>query len=294
MAAENYESLPELELYAIPPEQAKRLSPLLTGEAQELIARGEAFSLCAVEDGEVCAAICAVLPEEQGETLELVSLYVAPSHRRRGVGMTLLLELIEDAFNLTEGELRRVEAVFDGSGDGLRELFEAADFELAPVADARSFRVSVSELASAPLMQLQTGAARAAVPFGDLASYRLRQLFLTLEQYGAEYVTFAELEQASPRLSFAVYGEDGELEACSVLGEQPGGFCLKQFFCRQTRLNAALTALRASAEALIARGPEDAVLEVPVVSDSAAQLARKLLAAAGTSGQLTRAVYLPG
>ena len=131
MAAENYESLPELELYAIPPEQAKRLSPLLTGEAQELIARGEAFSLCAVEDGEVCAAICAVLPEEQGETLELVSLYVAPSHRRRGVGMTLLLELIEDAFNLTEGELRRVEAVFDGSGDGLRELFEAADFELA-------------------------------------------------------------------------------------------------------------------------------------------------------------------
>ena len=86
--------------------------------------------------------------------------------------MTLLLELIEDAFNLTEGELRRVEAVFDGSGDGLRALFEAADFELAPVADA--------------------------------------------------------------------------------------------------------------------------VLEVPVVSDSAAQLARKLLAAAGTSGQLTRAVYLPG
>ena len=143
-------------------------------------------------------------------------------------------------------------------------------------------------------LRIEVGAARAAVPFGDLASYRLRQLFLTLEQYGAEYVTFAELEQASPQLSFAVYGEDGELEACSVLGEQPGGFCLKQFFCRQTRLNAALTALRASAEALIARGPADAVLEVPVVSDSAAQLARKLLAAAGTSGQLTRAVYLPG
>ena len=92
-----------MEFYSIGPNEADHAAPLLTAEAVEAIKSGEAFGMALVEEGEVRVAACARLLLENEEVLELISLYVAPAFRRRALGGTLLMELLEETMNATDG-----------------------------------------------------------------------------------------------------------------------------------------------------------------------------------------------
>lgn len=268
-----------LKLFPILPEQAEQGKPLLSREAADLVSQGQAFSLCAVENGEACGAICARFSEGWQDAVELIHLYVAPSHRRRGIGGTLLLELLGELTDFTGGELCRVEAMFSETAEGMMEFLQAAGFSWETEETACTWRIPVAALADAPLLQRKT----ASQPQGlfsleSLDSHQRKQLYHNLKRYDADYLSMEELEHVHPKLSYVLLGAGNSLDACSILDVQEEGvYCLRQFFCTPHHTTATLPVLQASARALLTFCPGEAVLEIPTVTEPAVQLAHRLL-----------------
>lgn len=113
------------------PDEADYAAPLLTGEAVEEIKAGMAFGMALVEEGEVRAAVCARLFPENETHLELVSLYVAPEYRRRGLGCTLLMELLEE---------------MESAMDGLEQLFTRVGFVIEEESAVTSWQIPLKKL----------------------------------------------------------------------------------------------------------------------------------------------------
>lgn len=268
-----------IQLYTILPEQVEQGKPLLSREAADLISQGQAFSLCAVEDSEACGAVCARFSEDRENMVELIHLYVAPSHRRHGIGGTLLLELLGELTDFTGGELCRVEALFSEAAEGMMEFLQAAGFSLETEETACTWRIPVAALADAPLLQRKT----ASQPQGlfsleSLDSHQRKQLYHNLKRYDADYLSMEELEHVHPKLSYVLLGAGNSLNACSILDMQEEGvYCLRQFFCTPHHTTATLPVLQASARALLTFCPGEAVLEIPAVTEPAVQLAHRLL-----------------
>ena len=268
-----------LKLFPILPEQAEQGKPLLSREAADLVSQGQAFSLCAVENGEACGAICARFSEGWQDAVELIHLYVAPSHRRRGIGGALLLELLGELTDFTGGELCRVEAMFSETAEGMMEFLQAAGFSWETEETACTWRIPVAALADAPLLQRKT----ASQPQGlfsleSLDSHQRKQLYHNLKRYDADYLSMEELEHVHPKLSYVLLGAGNSLDACSILDVQEEGvYCLRQFFCTPHHTTATLPVLQASARALLTFCPGEAVLEIPTVTEPAVQLAHRLL-----------------
>ena len=288
------EALEAIELYTILPTQADRVFPLLTQEARELIAGEKAFSLCAVEDGEACGAVCARMADGEEDILELVSLYVAPSHRRRGVGITLLLELLDELSDFTGGELRGVRAMFSSSVPGLEQLFQKAGFVLQPMEHALSWRITVEELARSPLLRSAQGEVRQdLMTLGELTDYQKRRVLLELQERDADYLSLQELLEADGQLSTLRFDREERLLACAVVASQgEGTYCLKQFYCAPNHPAAAMGVLRASAGAMERLCRPDDVLEVPTVAAPSAQLVQRLLTGEKGRETMTEAVLL--
>ena len=267
-----------IEVYMILPEQAERVKPLLSREAVDLVSRGQAFSLCAVEDSEVCGAVCARFSQGREDAVEWISFYVAPSHRRRGIGGTLLLELLDELMDFTGGELCRMEVVFSETAEGIAELLQVAGFSLETEKTACAWRISVAALADAPLLQRNPSFPQGLFSLESLDHYQKKQIYHNLKRYDADYLSMEELAHAHPKLSYVLMGTGNSLDACSILDTQEEGvYCLRQFFCTRNHTTAALPVLQASARALLAFCPGEAVLEIPTVTEAAVQLVRHLL-----------------
>ena len=268
-----------LKLFPILPEQAEQGKPLLSREAADLVSQGQAFSLCAVENGEACGAICARFSEGWQDAVELIHLYVAPSHRRRGIGGTLLLELLDELTDFTGGELCRVEALFSEAAEGMMEFLQAAGFSLETEETACAWRIPVAALADAPLLQRKTAShPQGLFSLESLDSHQRKQLYHNLKRYDADYLSMEELEHVHPKLSYVLLGAGNSLDACSILDVQEEGvYCLRQFFCTPHHTTATLPVLQASARALLTFCPGEAVLEIPTVTEPAVQLAHRLL-----------------
>ena len=268
-----------LKLFPILPEQAEQGKPLLSREAADLVSQGQAFSLCAVENGEACGAICARFSEGWQDAVELIHLYVAPSHRQRGIGGALLLELLDELTDFTGGELCRVEAMFSETAEGMMEFLQAAGFSLETEETACTWRIPVAALADAPLLQRKTASHPQGLFFLEsLDIHQRKQLYHNLKRYDADYLSMEELEHAHPKLSYVLLGAGNSLDACSILDMQEEGvYCLRQFFCTPHHTTATLPVLQASARALLTFCPGEAVLEIPTVTEPAAQLAHRLL-----------------
>ena len=147
------QELPEVQLYGIGPDEADHAAPLLTAEAVTYIKNNEAFGLALVEEGKARAAVCANFSPEDEAILEIISLYVAPDHRRRKLGGTLLMELLEEVLSETEGNLKGVIASFMPETEGVEALLTKAGFEIQTDEQAQTFRLPVSELADSPLLK---------------------------------------------------------------------------------------------------------------------------------------------
>ena len=146
-------ALPPVALYAIGPDQAAHTAPLLTAEAVEAIQTGDAFGLALVEEGEARAAVCARLAAGDESTLELVSLYVAPAFRRRALGGTLLMELLEAVQSWTEAGVRRLTILFSPQAQGLAPFLEQAGFVLEEADQVVSWTFSLAQAADSPLLK---------------------------------------------------------------------------------------------------------------------------------------------
>ena len=288
---EQNDEFPTVQLYSIGPQEVDRAASLLTTEAVELIRGDEAFGLAIVEEDEVRGAVCARLAPENEMCLELLSLYVVPQYRRRRLGGTLLIELLEACGGIFDGTVARVEASFCPE-PGLEALLKKAGFLLEQDEEGVcSHIVSVSTLADSPLMKHKAVLPKGCtlVSFEDLSPILIRQLFQTLEQADADYIDLNRLYQALPGASFVLLDAEKRPVACAVLSGGEEGLCLSQFFTAGGNTSAGMAVLQAAAKALLEQYA-DAWLEIPLLTASSAGLAKRLLGGEGKREPLIRAV----
>ena len=286
------EQLPEVELYSIGPKEADHAAPLLTAEAVEAIKNGEAFGMALVEEGEIRAAACARLLPENEEILELISLYVAPAFRRRALGGTLLMELLEETMNATDGGLRWVVSSFMPGTDGVEPLLAKAGFRMEQDNQAVSWKLPVADLADSPLLQRPAPA-----PAGcslhtleDLPDYCLRQLMQVLKENGVNDLTASEMRQALQNSSYILLDQKNQPKACAIFSKAGEDVVyLSQFFTTAGNAAAAMAVLQAGGKALLAQFSGETVLEIPTLADSSAKLVQKLIPSS-RAAHLIRAV----
>ena len=286
------QELPEVQLYGIGPDEADHAAPLLTAEAVTYIKNDEAFGMALVEEGEARAAVCAgFAPEDEG-ILEIISLYVVPDYRRRKLGGTLLMELLEKVMSETDGELKGVTVSFLPGTEGVEALLTKAGFVIESDGQVLTFRLPVSELADSPLLKWKK-----AVPEGYIlrslkgtSDTTLRQLMEELRRNHVDDLGLEEMEQALADCSFVLLDEKLEPKACAILhemGEQ--GLYLSQFFAAEGSTAAGMAVLHSAAKAVLNRFSGETVLEIPTLTESSAGLVKKLLPTSQSTG-LMRAV----
>ena len=274
------EPLPEVELYSIGPGEADYAAPLLTVEAVEEIKAGMAFGMALAEEGEVRAAVCARLLPENETHLELVSLYVAPAYRRRGLGCTLLMELLEEMESVTDGTLTYVTAAFSPQMDGLEQLFTRVGFVIEEESTVTSWQIPLKKLMGSPLF-----ARRVSVPGGctlrtleHAQDLDLRRLVEKLAQNGVADLTVSQMRQSLTGASYILWDENAEPVACAIVSAlDETHVYLSQFFTANGNKAAGVCVLQAAADALTGLLPEDVVLEIPTIADSSARLVQRLL-----------------
>lgn len=288
---EQQDELPPVELYSVGPKEVELAAPLLTAEAAEMIRRDEAFGLAIVEEDEVRGAVCARLAPENEICLELLSLYVVPKYRRRRLGGTLLMELLEACEESFDGTIARVEVNFSPE-PGLEALFKKAGFMMEQDEEGvHSHMVLVSTLADSPLMKHKAVLPKGCtlVSFEKLSRIRIRGIFQTLEKADADYIDLNRLYQALPDASFALLDAEGNPVACAVLSGGEDRLCLSQFFTAGGSTSAGMAVLQAAVKVLLEQYAA-VWLEIPLLTASSAGLAERLLGGEGKKEQLIRAV----
>ena len=285
------QTLPEVQLYSIGAGEAKRAAPLLTAEAVSYLKSGDAFGMALVEEGEARAAACARFASEDDAALELISLYTTPAFRRRGLGGTLLAELLELCMAETDGSLRQVTAVFLPGTEGAEALLTGAGFQIAPDAQAVSWRFPVSALAESPLLRLPAPLPRGCTlhTVREVPDYMLHQLVQELRQHGIDDLSAAEMRRSMQDAGYVLLNAENRPRACAIFSPSGSGAYLSQFFTADKSPAAALSVLQGAGRALLAQLPPDAPVEIPTVTASSARLVQKLLPA-GQAVHLLRAV----
>ena len=286
------QELPEVQLYGIGPDEADHAAPLLTAEAVTYIKNDEAFGMALVEEGEARAAVCAgFAPEDEG-ILEIISLYVAPDYRRRKLGGTLLMELLEKVMSETDGELKGVTASFLPGTEGVEALLTKAGFEIQTDEQILTFRLPVSELADSPLLKRKKSVPEGYIlrSLNGTSDTTLRQLAEELKRNRVDDLSLEEMEQALPDCSYVLLNENLEPKACAIfhsMGEN--GIYLSQFLAADGSTAAGMAVLQSAAKALLDQFSGETVLEIPTLTESSAALVKKLLPASEATG-LMRAV----
>lgn len=286
------QELPEVQLYGIGPDEADHAAPLLTAEAVTYIKNNEAFGLALVEEGKARAAVCANFSPEDEAILEIISLYVAPAYRRRKLGGTLLMELLEAVLSETEGNLKGVIASFMPETEGVEALLTKAGFEIKTDEQAQTFRLPVSELADSPLLKRKKSVPEGYIlrSLNGTSDTTLRQLAEELKRNRVDDLSLEEMGQALPDCSYVLLNGKLEPKACAIfhaMGEQ--GIYLSQFFVADGSTAAGMAVLQSAAKALLDRFPGETVLEIPTLTESSAGLVKKLLPSSKSTG-LMRAV----
>ena len=281
------QELPEVQLYGIGPDEADHAAPLLTAEAVTYIKNNEAFGLALVEEGKARAAVCANFSPEDEAILEIISLYVAPDYRRRKLGGTLLMELLEAVLSETEGNLKGVIASFMPETEGVEALLTKAGFEIKRDEQAQTFRLPVSELADSPLLKRKKSVPEGYIlrSFNGASDTTLRQLMEELKRNRVDDLEPEEMKQALSDCSYVLLNEKLEPKACAIfhaMGEQ--GIYLSQFFVADGSTAAGMAVLQAAAKALLNRFPDETVLEIPTLTESSAGLVKKLLPSSKSTG----------
>lgn len=274
------EQLPEVSIYAIGPEEVEYAASLLTSEAASLIRNAEAVGLALVEEGEICAAVCAGLSPRNETVLEIISLYVAKKFRRRGLGTTLVLELLERMMEATDASLQFLTASYLSNNDALSALFSELGFVIIQEESAISWQLPIGKLMDSTLMKTAATLPdnTALRSLDSLSGYDIRQLVQKLEEYQIDMLSAEQIEQAHGEASYVLMDENDEPAVCAIFTVSENcHITLSQFFTVYKNPTPSIEVLQASAKILLEQFPSDAVLEIPTLTGSSSKLVQRLL-----------------
>lgn len=275
-----FEQLPEVSIYAIGSEETEYAASLLTPETVTLIQNGESFGLALVEEGKARAAICAGFAPENEEVLEIISIYVEKEYRRRGLGTTLVLELLDHMMEATDASIRYMTASYLSDDAALSTMFSKLGFEILQEKSAISWQMPIGQLPDSILMKTS-----AKLPDGtklhslaSLSNYHIRQLVQRLEEHNIDILTCEQIEKAHPGASFILMDEKDEPVVCAIFTVSENmHITLSQFFTVYKNPAPSLVALQSGAKVLLEQFPKEAVLEIPTLTESSSKLVQHLL-----------------
>lgn len=276
----NREQLPAVSIYAIGPEEAEYAAPLLTPEAVTLIQNGDSFGLALEEEGKICAAVCAGFSLENESILEIISLYVAKEYRRRGLGTTLVLELLDRMMEATDASIRYLTANCLSSDDALNAMFSKLGFEIMQEESAISWQLPIGSLSDSFLMKTSATLPvnMSLCPLESLSKYQMRQLVQKLEEHQMDYLSCEQMEQAHQKASYVLMDEKDEPAVCAVFTVDANScITLSQFFTKYKNPAPSIVVLQAGAKVLMEQFPAEAVLEIPTLTESSSKLVQRLL-----------------
>lgn len=280
MTQNEMDNLPELELYRVEEAQIAKFAPLFTQEAQTELAAGTAIGMIAVEENIACGAICMKLMEgDQEGMLDLISLYVVPEYRRKGIAGTLFLEMMEDVFEATDGMVHYCRYVGEKNAEGVMEFLEQAGFVFEEEDLAGAFLMTVKDLGKAPLNGVRASlpADYHMVSVPELSALERKKIFQTLSEAGIAYMIEAELENACQEISYVVFDARREMAACAFFTEHGSRLCLSQFFIKPGPAGEGIKMLQTCAQKASERYGQETEIEIPILTDSSLRLMEKLL-----------------
>lgn len=287
----NLDKMPAVDIYAITSENVACVANMLTDSAVMFIKNEEALGLAIAEDEEIRGAICVRFSDENPESLEIISIFVAPEFRRRGLGITLLLETVEGLLAETDGALMFATAVFGEKTEGVRELFEKVGFEITEEASMSCFQTNIGSLAESELLK----GGKTIPPeqtikcLDDLSEYEVKRFLGVLRESGIDYISYEGIRNTLGDASFILFDGESKAIASAIFtfdGEQ--SVWLSQFHTFGGA-NAAMAVLKSGAEALVKKIPGNTILEIPTVENSSASLVKKILPGC-TESRILRAV----
>lgn len=274
------EKLPEVSIYAIGPEEAEYAAALLSQEAVSLIQNAEGFGLALVEEEKTCAAVCARLSPENETVLEIISLYVAKEYRRRGLGTTLVLELLERMMEATDASLQYLTASYLSDNHALSAMFLKLGFKIIQDESAISWQLPIGNLSDSILMKTSATLPDHTLlcPLASLTKYNIRQLVQKLEEHQMDFLSEEQMEQAHGEASYILLDENDEPVVCAIFTvDEKSRITLSQFFTIYKNPSPSIEVLQAGAKVLIEQFPSEAVLEIPTLTGSSSKLVQRLL-----------------
>lgn len=276
----NLEQLPEVSIYAIGPEEAEYAKSLLSPEAFRLIKNGEAFGMALEEEGQICAAICARLAPENEEVLEIISLFVAEEFRCRGLGITLVLELLDRMLEATDASLQFMTVSFLSNNKAMEDMLYKIGFEMEEEEGAISWQIPIGKIENSMLMKTAASLPENTSLYSleSLSNYQIRQLVQKLEENNVDYLSYEEIEQAHPQASLVLMDEKEEPMLCAIFSvTDDEHVTLSQFYTSYKSPSSTVKVLQAGARVLMEQFSEDAILEIPTLSTSSSKLVQRLL-----------------
>ena len=272
--------LPEVALYAIGPKEASSAAPLLTTEAVSLIQNAEAFGLALAEEGKTCAAVCARLAPDNETVLELISLYVIPEFRRRSLGSTLLIELLERIMETTDASVRFITGTFLADNQAMTSMLLKFGFEITQEDEAVSWQIPLGKIPDSVLMKTpaELPSNVSLYSLSELSDYQIRQLVYTLKEHHIDMLSSAQLRQAHQQASYILQDGKGNITACAIFTEsEHARITLSQFFSIHKQVSPIVAVLQASAKIILEQFSPETVLEIPTLTRSSGKLVQHLI-----------------
>ena len=266
------EDLGEVFLYFINHETIDRVKNLFPENIAEEIRDEGSFGLVISEENEIKGGIAASFDGEEN-ILDIRSLFVLETARRRALGSTLLLQLVEAVIDETEGELRAVTCSFLEDTSGLKELLEKIGFILEEEEGVENFFISREQLENS-ILNGKEEEDSFVLSLDKLSEYERKELYHHLEEEEAAYISLKDLKEMREDLSFVILGQNRQVQACSLLSGKEN-LVLRQFYAAKGNSSFAVRVLRASVRAMM-KDEHWNKSEVPCLTPSSARLLKKL------------------
>lgn len=246
-------------------------------------------------DGVNCGVIALNI---MGERASICWFWVAPAHRRHGVGEGLLHQACVRIFEKIRQPITSITVSypFDADWTPVMELMLSREGFLTKALAFPHFRLTREELESAPVLSPNAHVdwRDSVLPLSDLSTAQWNEIRAHYEREGNYQASRAEYHLADPATSHVLLMENRPAGLTLVQQTAPGMFHLNVFSIRTGCVTGGLAILRSTAQAMLEHGLTE--LSFDCVEESASRLAYRLLQQHGKriflcQGQLMRGFY---
>ncbi|MCL2634202.1 MAG: GNAT family N-acetyltransferase [Oscillospiraceae bacterium] len=232
------------------------------------------FALGTVSDENMATGT--VVCSFDGSILTIMSLYVATDFRGQGLELVLLLSLTDRAREIEE--IARIEAHFTQDSDyDLLHFFEEVGFDVSETEES-FFKVSLAQLKKSDVLNKKiTG--NEGFAFCDMDPSMLREIERILQESGSDFVRFPLSRSDIDKNLSAAFYQDHIMKSVVVFENKSEDEVTLSFAWMTPDSAAALMPLLRRAFRIAGemfKGNNDAIINIPVVSDKAATLIQKL------------------